>query len=135
MSNFTRKIVPFFPLFLQVMRFGVVGVSAAFVNFSIVVMLVQWTAMEPLMANIFGFMISFQVSYFGHRKWTFSDVVVLHRLALPKLLIVQIGNLFASEFLFYFFLSLKLAYPLALLCVLMILPIFTFITSKLWVFR
>lgn len=125
----------YFPLFFQIFRFGVVGIAAAFIHFSTVVMLVQNWAFAPLVANIAGFAVSFQMSYWGHRLWTFNDAVSLHRVAFPKLLAVQLLNFAANEMLFYIFLSLNLPYPMALMIVLTVLPVFTFISSKMWVFR
>lgn len=124
-----------FSLFLQIFRFGLVGLTAAAIHFSTVVFIVQFFAVAPLIANIFGFLISFQMSYWGHRRWTFHETESLHRIAIPKLFIVQILNFAGNETLFYVFLLLKLPYPLALLIVLSILPFFTFVSSKLWVFR
>jgi len=132
MNNF---FVRYQPLLSQLFRFGIVGLTAAALHFSIVVMLVQTWLFMPLVANIFGFAAGFQVSYWGHRMWTFSETVTSHRVALPRLLIVQAINLLANETLFYIFLSLNLPYPVALLIVLSTLPLFTFISSKLWVFR
>lgn len=124
-----------FFLFLQIFRFGVVGLSAAMIHFGVVVFLVQTWSLPPLVANIVGFAVSFPVSYCGHRLWTFNDTSSLHRLAVPKLLLVQVLNFAANETLYYILLSLNLPYPLALLIVLVILPIFTFIASKAWVFQ
>ena len=123
------------PLVFQLLRFGIVGVTAASVHFCVVVLLVQTLTMQPLVANIFGFVVSFQVSYWGHSMWTFSDSQVLHRAALPKLLLVQIISLAVNESMFYILLSFHLPYPVALLIVLSILPAVTFLSSKLWVFR
>jgi putative flippase GtrA len=124
-------------LLKQIMRFGIVGGSAAFVNFSIVVMLVESGVLQqPLYANMVAFVFAFQVSYFGHRYWTFSDTVTEHRVAMTRLLLVSGTNFFANEGLFYFFLNtFQMPYMLALLLVLAILPIVTFTFSKLWVFR
>jgi putative flippase GtrA len=121
-------------LFFQVFRFGVVGLVAAAIHFSIVVMLVHVGSLIPLLANVFGFAIAFQVSYWGHRLWTFPDNGILHRIALPKLLFVQLLNFAANETLFYILLSLNVPYPIALIIVLAVLPVFTFMASKLWVF-
>ncbi|TAK73602.1 MAG: GtrA family protein [Gammaproteobacteria bacterium] len=118
----------------QLFRFGIVGATAAVLHMSVVVLLVQTQGLAPLVANIAGFIVAFQLSYWGHRLWTFSDTHVLHRTALPRLLIVQLINFAANEALFYFFLMLHLPYLIALLLVLMILPIFTFFSSKKWVF-
>lgn len=128
-------IARYFPLFLQLVRFGIVGVTAASINFSVVVFLVQNFSYAPLVANVFGFLVSFQMSYWGHRLWTFNGTAVLHREAFPKLVLVQVGNFCGSECLYYLFLSYGIPYQIGLLCVLCIMPIFTFLTSKLWVFR
>lgn len=119
----------------QLLRFGIVGVLAAALHMSIVIWLVQQWSLLPLIANVFAFGASFQVSYWGHRWWTFAGTSALHREALPKLILVQVINFAANESLFYIFLSLHLPYPVALLIVLTVLPFFTFFSSKLWVFR
>ena len=135
MSNIPIKFKHNFPLIGQIFRFGVVGLTATSVHFCTVIFLVQVYALAPLVANIFAFMIAFQVGYFGHRWWTFANTIALHRVAFLKLLIVQVGNLIANESLFYIFLCYHLPYPIALLIVLTILPFFTFAFSKLWVFK
>ena len=119
------------------MRFGIIGSSAALVNFSIVVALVEsGLVQQPLYANMVAFAFAFQVSYFGHRFWTFNETITEHRVAMPKLLLISGANFFANEGLFYFFLNtFQLPYPLALLLVLAILPVVTFTVSKLWIFR
>lgn len=119
----------------QLIRFGIVGLAAAALHFGIVVFMVQMWLIEPLIANVFAFAFSFQVSYWGHRLWTFQGTTTLHRDAFPKLFFIQVLNFAANESLFYSFLSLDLPYPIALILVLTLLPIFTFVSSKLWVFR
>ena len=52
-------------LLLQIMRFGTVGVLASLVHFSCVVFFVQLLHWLPLVANIIGFGIGVQVSYWG----------------------------------------------------------------------
>lgn len=122
-------------LIFQLMRFGLVGVIAAAVHFFIVVNLVQSYGYEPLVANIAAFLVSFQLSYYGHRRFTFYGTTTVHAVAFPKLLTLQIFNFIANESLFYFLLSLHLPYQLALLIVLSVLPIFTFAVSKFWIFQ
>lgn len=121
--------------FIQISRFIIVGGSAAFVHLCMVVLLVQAYDYAPLIANVGGFLVSFQVSYWGHRWWTFSDTEVSHSEAYPKLVAVQLANFGLNELLFSFFLGLHLPYQLALLIVLAILPVFTFATNKFWVFQ
>lgn len=125
----------YLPLVHQLFRFGIVGLTAAALHFSVVVMLVQLLSLQPLVANVFAFLVSFQLSYWGHRCITFSGTAVLHREAYPKLVMLQILNFCANESLFYFFLQMHMPYPIALLIVLATLPIFTFICSKWWIFK
>lgn len=133
----TNLLLRYQPLLLQITRFGIVGLTAAGINFCVVVFLVQQFALEPLIAYIFGFVISFQMSYWGHRLWTFSDTAAMHShsAALPKLVLVQIGNFLGSELLYSFFLSHHIPYQIGLILVLGIMPIFTYFTSKMWVFK
>lgn len=118
----------------QLFRFVSVGITAAAVHFATVVLLVQTNLLLPLSANVLGFLLGFQVSYWGHRSWTFQGTIALHRAALPKLLLVQVINFIANEGLFYWLLGVHLPYTVALLIVLAILPLSTFFISKLWVF-
>lgn len=131
-----NRIYHFFPLFLQLIRFGIVGLCAAGTHFSLLVFSVEIGQLKPLVANIIAFMIAFQVSYWGHRFWTFSGTTTLHRVALPKLFLVAGGGFVANEGLFYFFLTtFNLPYPVAQLLVLTILPLVNFTLGKLWVFK
>jgi putative flippase GtrA len=124
------------PLFLQLMRFGLVGVSAALVHFSVVVALVESHWLHPLVANILAFCVAFQVSYWGHRSWTFSGTRQRHAVAFPRLLLVSSAAFVANESLFYILMTeFKLPYMLALVVVLSILPLAVFTINKLWVFE
>lgn len=125
----------FFDLLTQLFRFGVVGVTAAIVHLCTVVFLVQNFNLSPLVANIFGFICGFQISYWGHRTWTFQATTVMHRIAATKLLSLQIFGFIANEFLFYLLLLWRIPYPIALTIVLTTLPIFTFFCGKYWVFK
>lgn len=116
------------------LRFAIVGTGGAIVHVTTVMLLVNYLQMHPLSANVAGFLLGFQVSYFGHRYWTFSDSNVRHQTAFPRLLALQIFNFGANETMFYILLSLHLPYLIALLIVLCILPVMTFTVSRLWIF-
>ena len=118
----------------QVMRFGCVGVLAATTNFFIVVLLVSVSKMHPLVANVFAFMIAFQVSFYGHKLWTFSSKG-RHLSSLSKYMIVAGIGFGLNEALYALFLQVfKLHYVPALILVLMIVPPVTFTLSKFWAF-
>jgi putative flippase GtrA len=123
-------------LFWQIIRFGLVGSLAAVTQLTIVMVLVEFGLLQPLAANILGFMIAFQVSYWGHRHWTFNATNVQHSVAAPRLFLIASSGFIANE-LFYYIMMTTFHFPYipALLVVLTILPFITFVTSKFWVFR
>lgn len=125
-----------FLLFLQLTRFGLVGISAALVHFTVVVVLVELQWLLPLIANIVAFGLAFQVSYWGHRNWTFSGTQQKHAVALPRFLLVSSLAFVANESLFYLLMAeFNLSYIPALVLVLSILPLLVFTVNKLWVFE
>ncbi len=125
-----------YPLLRQLAYFGMIGTAAAITQLGIVVLLVELTGLKPLIANVIGFLFAFNVSYFGHRNFTFSGTNTHHHVAIKRLFIVAASNFIANEGLFYIFLNLfKIYYPIALLLVLLILPAVTFLLGKFWVFR
>lgn len=123
-------------LFYQLMRYGIIGLIAASVHFLVLSLIVEKLSIPPLKANFIAFIFGFQISYWGHRCWTFKGTTALHRVALPKLLLVGITGFFINESLFSFFLiTFHLPYQLALFFTLTILPLISFIVGKFWVFR
>jgi putative flippase GtrA len=123
-------------LIKQIIQFGIVGVTAALVHFTVVVSLVELYLLRPLIANIAAFLVAFNVSYLGHRNFTFRGTTTRHQVAIPRLFFTSCGLFAANEGLFYFFMNVtKLPYTAALLLVLFILPVVTFMINKLWVFR
>jgi putative flippase GtrA len=122
-------------LLLQLTRFGLVGILAAAVHFSMVVLLVEAKYLGPLLANGVAFCVAFQVSYWGHRLWTFSNTQRDHATAFSRLLLVSMLAFIANEALFYLLMKQGgLPYPLALLLVLSMLPGLVFSVNKWWVF-
>lgn len=120
----------------QIFKFVCIGTLAAFVNFIVDILLVELTPLSPLIANFFGFIIAFQVSFFGHRFWTFYE----HKIKAPhmawiKFLIVAITSLFLNQTLYYFYLTLIDNYIIALFFALITVPPITFFISKIWAFK
>jgi putative flippase GtrA len=129
-------VLPYLPLFFQLLRFGLVGVSAALVHFTLVVLMVELHWLQPLVANVAAFGFAFQVSYWGHRRFTFSGTRQRHGVAFPRLLLVSILAFMANESMFYILMAeFDLPYTLALILVLSILPLVVFTANKLWVFE
>lgn len=75
MSNFRAT-------FVRLFRFGVVGVSATLTHAAILWALVESVQMRPSLATVIGFLVAFNVSYFGHYYFTFRSTEP-HKRALP----------------------------------------------------
>ncbi|MCW5590408.1 MAG: GtrA family protein [Legionellales bacterium] len=120
---------------VQIIQFGIVGSLAALIHLSVVILLVSTFAIPPLFANLFAFIIAFNVSYFGHRWWTFNTAEHSLHQSLFKFFVVAALSFILNETLFYIFLyDFHLFYALALLLVLIIVPPLTFLLSKFWAF-
>ena len=129
----TRRLAKH-PLSKQVFRFGCVGTAAAITNLAIVAILVPITHMHPLMANVFAFIIAFQVSFYGHKAWTFQSDAN-HLSTMSKFFIVASISFALNEGLYALILKLfHFHYMLSLFIVLIIVPPVTFIFSKFWAF-
>lgn len=136
MIAFTTGLLQRYPLLRQLTYFGLIGSCAAAVQLLTVIALVETTRLEPLLANAVGFLLAFNVSYLGHRRFTFADTNAKHHIAIRRLFTVASANFIANESLFFIFLRVfKLYYPVALFLTLIILPTITFILGKFWVFK
>ncbi len=122
-------------MFWQLCRFGIVGVSAAAVNFLMVVIIVENAQWDPLLANIVAFLLAFIVSYIGHRFWTFNHKTH-KKSSLTKFLIVAVNSFICNEGLFAILLhTTSVHYTTALIITIFVVAIITFIFSKLWAFK
>jgi putative flippase GtrA len=126
MSSYSR--------FANLNRFIIVGSVAASVHFLTVVWLVQYAAWLPLWGNFLGFLLGFQISYWGHRLWTFAAVNRSGQNTYVKLLLLQIINLGVSQISYQFLLHF-FQYQIALLILLLLFPFLTFFISKHWIFN
>ncbi|WP_024301721.1 GtrA family protein [Pseudogulbenkiania sp. MAI-1] len=119
----------------ELVVFGCVGISAMLTHFVIVSLWLVPAGLPPLAANIVAFLLAFQVSYWGHRRLTFQAQHVPHRQSLPRFFGVA-GLSFALNEVLYFVLLrfTPLDYRSALLRVLLLVAVVTFVLSKLWAF-
>ena len=84
----------------QLLRFGAVGIAAMLIHWLTVVALVPLGSV-PLLANVAGFGVAFQVSYWGHRHWTFNANALHHRQTLPRFVVVSCSSFAVNEFLYF----------------------------------
>lgn len=120
---------------LQLVKFCCIGTLAAAVHMTVVAILVSFS-LHPLLANVFGFTIAFNVSYFGHRLWTFHhDNLPGHATAAVRFWAVAVFSFIANEGLFFIFLNYTtLPYLVSLFLVLLMVTPLTFLFSRSWAF-
>lgn len=120
----------------QISKFICIGTLAAVVNFIVDIFLVELISIKPLIANIFGFIISFQVSFIGHRFWTFYEEGIKDtHIVWIKFLIIALSSLALNQLLYAIYLMFINNYIIALFFALITVPPLTFIVSKLWAFK
>lgn len=118
----------------EMLRFGIVGIAAMATHATIVSLLVPM-GLQPLLANIIGFCISFNVSFFGHHHWTFSSTNS-QKNTFKRFLGVAITGFIANECLYALLLRFTaLDYRVALLIVLFTVAGMTYLLSRFWAFR
>ncbi len=121
-------------MILQIARFGVVGVAAMAVHWLVVVALVS-LGLAPLIANVMGFAVAFNVSYLGHRRWTFASDAA-HSTTLGRFFAVALGSFIINEVLYSLLLRYThLNYQVALALVLFAVAALTFVLSRYWAFK
>lgn len=91
--------------------------------------------LEPLYANLVGYFSGVGVSYFGHAWLTFRTPA-LHGAQFMRFAVVSLLGLLLNQTIVYIVTHL-IGLPLwaALIPATVLVPIFTFVVSKLWAFR
>lgn len=113
-----------------------IGGIAALVHLAIVYLLVSYVHFPALLANIFAFFTAFNVSYFGHKYLTFSQLQDQKTLRLAHFFMVASSAGAINEGLYFLVLRFTaLNYLLALFLVLSLVSIYSFILSRYWACR
>jgi len=124
----------------QGLRFGIIGICSAVTHISIYLVLGRPDALNPLIANLIGFIFAFVVSFTGHRYWTFNTQTTnsgIHWFQyMPRFITTTLLGLGLNTLIVYLIVfKLGMAYGYAVPFMLTIVPVVTFILNKLWVFR
>ena len=121
----------------QLARFGVVGLLATAVHAGVYMATVKPLLLTPLPANFAGFGCAFLLSFLGHRHWTFAAQAAGTSTvrSLPRFLATSLLGLGSNTFLTWLLTEyFKLPAESALLGILFVTPLLTFICSKYWAF-
>ncbi len=115
--------------------FLVIGGLAGLTHYVTTLSLHGLAAVPAGIANLFGFLCAFPVSYYGHRSLSFAGAGVPHRRALPRLFAVSTLAFMGNQALLLALLRYtRLPLSIALAIVLGVVALSTFILSRTWVF-
>jgi putative flippase GtrA len=123
------------PLTTLLFRYGIVGVVASVVHFSIAYLFFDVFEVNYLFAHFFGFSFGLLTAYSGHYFYSFKDSAQ-HSKRFPKFFITSLFALTLHQSGAYFLVSfLQLDYSTRVLPLLIVsVPLFTFLLNKFWVF-
>ena len=121
--------------FLELMRFGIVGVAATLIHLGVALYLNEVTAINIFIINVLAFMCAFGVSFCGHYFWTFkSDAPKLK--AFIKFFSVALSGLIASSVMIFILMKAGIESDVVKLVIsILTIPAVTYVVGKLWVFK
>ncbi|MBU3709164.1 MAG: GtrA family protein [Burkholderiaceae bacterium] len=119
----------------ELLWFGVVGVSAMLVHLGSVALILVPLGMAPLVANIVGFLLAFQVSHLGHHRLTFSAADAPVARSRRRFFLVALASFLINEAMYALLLRFtELDYRVALAVVLVAVAALTFFSARRWAF-
>jgi putative flippase GtrA len=120
----------------RLIYFLVIGASAALVHILTVLCLVTYLQLRPLVANIFAFLLAFNISYLGHKFLTFSRLADEKQLSLPHFFLVASSAGIINESLYFLLLHFtNFNYLVALILVLGMVSVYSYLLSRFWACR
>ena len=123
---------------LRVWRFLVVGLVATFSHLSVALLLMSFLELNALLANVLAFVTAFSLSFSGNYFWTFrhNESGPSIRSAMFQFLVVSASAfVINSTALFALITLVGVEEHLAVLLSAILVPAYTFIMSRFWVFR
>ena len=119
----------------ELLWFGIVGVSAMLVHLGSVALVLVPLGLPPLLANIVGFLLAFQVSHLGHHRFTFSAADAPVTRSRRRFFLVALSSFLVNEALYALLLHFtELDYRVALAIVLVAVAALTFVSARQWAF-
>jgi putative flippase GtrA len=119
----------------QVLWFIAVGAAASAVHLGVVVALVRWVGMQPLIANVFGWITAFSVSFAGHYALTFKHSGAKMTTAFRRFFAISFLGFCINELAYAAVMSTGFAhYAVSLFLVLLGVAAMTFYLSRRWAF-
>lgn len=118
----------------ELVVFGIVGVGATLTHYTSALVFVELFAVNLFLANFWAFCIAVSVSYIGHSKLTFRKP--MHRAGAIKFGVVSISALGLSQLVLAGLTWLALLdYKLNMLVTVGVIPVYSYILNKFWVYK
>lgn len=114
-------------------RFGFVGFASTAVYAGLGLAFAWWNC-PVLVGNALAYILSFMVSYLGQKNWTFGSHLP-HSQILPKFAALQGAGLLLNTAIIAVLMHFGLPYMFAMPVAIVLVPVFVYVVSKLWVFR
>lgn len=123
------------PIARQGATFAVVGALATATHLITALAARKGLAASPMAANFAGYAAALGVSYLGNARWTFAQPA-LHGAQFVRFLAVSLAGLGLNQAITWL-LAVRLGLPfwVALGAVVTVVPVFSFVVSRLWAFR
>lgn len=120
-------------MFLQVIRFGIVGVIAAFVDVGVLVALKELMLFDVLTASAISFGVSVTVNYILSMTFVFKSKNENKLREFVLFVLLSIGGLCLNQFILWIGVRFTSVYYLIVkLLAMIIVPVYNFITRKVF---
>ena len=118
----------------SLIRFGITGALATATHVVVFVLLVEWLHLRPVWAAAPAFLAAVGVSYGLNYRWTFAAEGP-HRVMAPRFMLVALAGLALNLGITWLIVDLALLwYGYALMTVIAVVPLLTYLLSRFWVF-
>ncbi|MBN9221603.1 MAG: GtrA family protein [Mesorhizobium sp.] len=117
----------------QIMRYGIVGLTAVAIHYAVLITLVELADMRKLVASIIGFCAAIPFNYYFQHRWVFRSRND-HSLALTRYMIVTTLGLAINSIVFHTGLAVGLPYLLAQAVAILLVTAFNFIANRFYTF-
>ena len=116
--------------------FILVGSMAAITHLLTVILVVEWLAIAPLIANVVGWLCAFGISYAGHFHLTFSGHTAPVWQSARRFFVLSVTGFLVNESAYALLLHIsQLPYYFLLGLILLAVAIFTYLLSRQWAFQ
>lgn len=120
----------------QISWFVLVGATAAGVHWVVAILGVQYLHLNPLWANLVGWLVAFMVSFSGHYHLTFRQQRAGVKQAIRRFFMISACGFAVNELSYaYLLAATQIRYDWLLAGILIAVAGATFVTSRIWGFK